>query len=576
MNTNKIGIRNLAEICEKKGVRYAVISPGSRNAPITVAFLQQHNIKCVSVVDERSAAFFALGIAQQTQSPVAIICTSGSAVLNYGPAIAEAFYQKIPLLVLTADRPNEWIDQGENQSIHQYRVYNNYIKKSFELPIEPTSEKDIWYSDRVVNEAINTSCFPEPGPVHINIPLREPLYDLNEETNPFPPKIIETLPYQPTISKESRDLLISKWNKSKRKMIVCGSETIKPELLELLRVIALDDSVIILAESNSNLQLKKEECISSIDRNIEVVNQFKLLELQPEIIVTFGGGLVSKKIKFLYRSSTDFEHWHISVSNEHWDTFQNLSYVINDIPFSFFKSIISEPCQISSSFKNDWIALNQKLEVFHQAYLDQLDYCDFKVFELLMKSFPKESNIHYGNSTPIRYANLFETNEALRLRVNANRGVSGIDGVTSTAVGASFVNKENLTICVTGDLAFFYDSNALWNQYLSTNLKIIVINNGGGNIFRIIPGPSNMPQFEEFIETRQEASISFLTQSFGLKHYFCDSLDGLKNILPIFYEAHETACVLEIKTDPNYSAEALKNYFTYIRKQYEQESLADD
>ena len=171
MNTNKIGIRNLAEICEKKGVRYAVISPGSRNAPITVAFLQQHNIKCVSVVDERSAAFFALGIAQQTQSPVAIICTSGSAVLNYGPAIAEAFYQKIPLLVLTADRPNEWIDQGENQSIHQYRVYNNYIKKSFELPIEPTSEKDIWYSDRVVNEAINTSCFPEPGPVHINIPL---------------------------------------------------------------------------------------------------------------------------------------------------------------------------------------------------------------------------------------------------------------------------------------------------------------------------------------------------------------------------------------------------------------------
>ena len=127
-----------------------------------------------------------------------------------------------------------------------------------------------------------------------------------------------------------------------------------------------------------------------------------------------------------------------------------------------------------------------------------------------------------------------------------------------------------------GDLAFFYDSNALWNQYLSTNLKIIVINNGGGNIFRIIPGPSNMPQFEEFIETRQEASISFLTQSFGLKHYFCDSLDGLKNILPIFYEAHETACVLEIKTDPNYSAEALKNYFTYIRKQYEQESLADD
>lgn len=576
MNTNKIGIRNLAEICERKGVRHAIISPGSRNAPLTLAFIQQANIECISIVDERSAAFFALGIAQQTRTPVVLVCTSGSAVLNYGPAIAEAFYQKIPLIVLTADRPNEWIDQGENQSIHQYRVYHNYIKKSFELPVEPISEKDIWYSDRLINEAINIACYPEYGPVHINIPLREPLYDSTEEVNPYPPKIIDTIQYQPSLNKESKQMLLKKWQVAKRKMIICGAETVQEDLIELIKAFSQDPSVIILSEANSNILLDRNDHISCIDRAIEVISKHSLIEFQPEVILTFGGGLVSKKIKFLFRSVSNYEHWHLTLANEHWDTFQNLSYVINEPVGSFLAMLLSEKIESSSTFKQDWITLNNQLEAYHQVYLKNLRFCDFKVFEYLTKTFPLHSNVQYGNSTPIRYANLFETIESLQLSINANRGVSGIDGVTSTAAGAAYVRKDKPTICVTGDLAFFYDSNALWNHYLESNFKIIVINNGGGNIFRIIPGPSSMQHFEEFIETKHNASIALLTQSFGIKHYFCDSLETLEDILPEFYSNTKKASVLEIKTDASYSAEALKNYFTFITNQYEQEAVANN
>jgi 2-succinyl-5-enolpyruvyl-6-hydroxy-3-cyclohexene-1-carboxylate synthase len=575
MNTNKIGIRNLAEICEKQGIRYAVISPGSRNAPLTAAFLAQKTIECISIVDERSAAFFALGIAQQTNTPVALICTSGSAVLNYAPAIAEAFYQKIPLLVLTADRPNEWIDQGENQSIHQYRIYQNYIKKSFELPVEPATEKDIWYSDRVISEAINTAKFPEPGPVHINIPLREPLYDLNDAPNPFPPKIIETVGYQPSLDEDALARLINKWRSATKKMIICGSESRELQLTDVLQELSEDSSIIILSESNSNIKIKDQ--IACIDRPIEVITKKQLEAFQPDIILTFGGGIVSKKIKFLYRSKNNIEHWHLTFSNEHWDTFQNLTYVINDHPKRFLSSLVQRDERPQTDFKSKWLKLDEELSLYHQQYLSTLNFCDFTTFAHLIQTFPANANIHFGNSTPIRYANLFDTKSIQQeSQINANRGVSGIDGVTSTAAGAAYVNKDKLTICITGDLAFFYDSNALWNHYIKSNFKIIVINNGGGNIFRIIPGPDKMDQFEEFTETKHTASIELLTKTFGIAYYFCDSMDSLEKVIPAFYKFDQTAAVLEIKTDAMYSADALKNYFTYITNQYEQQRMAND
>lgn len=573
MNTAKRGIQHLAAICALKGITRAVISPGSRNAPIITAFLRQKEIHCHSIVDERSAAFYALGMAQQLRQPVALICTSGSAVLNFAPAIAEAYYQKIPLLVLTADRPNEWIDQGENQSIHQYRVYNNYIKKSFELPVDPESEKDLWYSDRLISEAINVSRWPDPGPVHINIPLREPLYSLTHDKEKTKAKVIETIAYEPCISDEAAKSLAAQWEKAGRKLIIAGAGNPEARLDAVLQEMAKDPNVIILSETGSNIGLDPKLHIACIDRSVDIVQRMKDDSFIPEILISFGGGIVSKKLKFLFRQKSNIEHWHISQANEHWDTFQNLSCVINENPARFLARL---PLSRESheSYRDRWLTLDDTLRGFSVDYLKSLSWCDFQVFEKLIASYPAKANIHYGNSTPVRYSNLFEADLNKALYINANRGVSGIDGVSSTAAGAAMVN-ERLTICISGDLAFLYDSNALWNNHLPANLRIIVINNGGGNIFRIIPGPDQIEGFEDFISTEHTRGIEPLVRSFGLDYYFCDSTEGLENSLQDFYTKPERAAVLEINTPGEYSASTLKNYFTFLSEKYEQKRMAN-
>jgi 2-succinyl-5-enolpyruvyl-6-hydroxy-3-cyclohexene-1-carboxylate synthase len=567
MNSAKKGIRHLAAICSMKGITYAVISPGSRNAPIIAAFLQEKNIECFSIADERSAAFFALGIAQQSRNTVAIICTSGSAVLNYAPAIAEAFYQKVPLLVITADRPNEWIDQGENQSIHQYRIYQNFIRKSVELPVDPETDKDIWYSDRLISEAINATRIPEAGPVHVNVPLREPLYDMIEETEPDVPKIIDAVPFEPVLAEADRAKLYQQWREASKKLIIVGSAYADAKMDKVLLQLAQDPSVIILSESTSNINIPSNMHIGCIDRNAEIITQTQDERYTPEILISFGGGNVSKKIKFLFRKESHINHWHISLSNEHWDTFQNLSCVINESPLHFLSGL-SASSGNNSNYRDLWLSLDQKLRVLSDKYIAGLGYSDFRVFHKIIPMFPADANIQYGNSTPVRYSNLFDPIDGRSGLINANRGVSGIDGVSSTAAGAAYVNAAT-TICISGDVAFLYDSNALWNHHLSKNLKFIVINNGGGNIFRIIPGPQNIDQYEKYIETKHSVDISSLVKAYGLHYLCCENEEGIESAMNSLLAIDDKAAVLEIKTPAEASAAGLKHYFKFLIQHYE-------
>ncbi len=570
MNTAKKGIRQIAKICALKGVKYAVISPGSRNAPLITAFTNEKSIQCVSIVDERCAGFFALGIAQQERTPVVLLCTSGSAVLNYAPAIAEAFYQKIPLIVITADRPHEWIDQGENQSIVQSNIYQNYIKKSVELPVETTMDKDQWYSDRLINEALNNAMYPEFGPVHINVPLREPLYDLIEEDeNEVLPKIIEYTSSLKSSKLSQLESLQHEWHTATKKLIVVGAHASSDELNSILAKITHDGSTIILSESISNLAIDNTKHISMMDACVEYITQNNKTALNPDILITIGGGIVSKKLKFYLRKQ-QITHWHISPSGDHWDTFQNLSKVIEQDAVQFLEALYETPVNKSSTYQKDWLAIQDNMNVLHHQYLSSLSFCDFKVFEYLIENLPKNSNIHFGNSTPIRYANLFSSNENKQQSINANRGVSGIDGVTSTASGAAFSHPDKITFCITGDIAFLYDSNALWNSQLPKNLKIIVINNGGGNIFRIIPGPTQIDKFEHFIETKHEVKFKQLSEAFDVAFLSCDTMDSLQEKFTELLQLNNRAAVLEVKTDASYSSDALKNYFQYLIKNYEQ------
>jgi len=554
-NTDKIHIQHLAEICVQKGMENIVLSPGSRCAPLVIAFNRHKDIKCYTIVDERSAAFFALGLAQQSEKPVGLICTSGSAVLNYAPAVAEAFYQKIPLVLLTADRPNEWIDQGENQSIQQFEVFKNYIKKSYQLPINITEKEDIWYSNRVVSEALNTTKFPDLGPVHINIPLREPLYNLIEETN-IKPKIVQTKKSIVTLSSSEINSLKQTWKKASKKLIIIGG--IKQKNIEIENALSLfsnNKDTVILTESISNIENK--DAFSQIDPLIEIIEKNNLENFNPEIILTFGNGIISKKLKFWLRNKNVSEHWHISKSNEHWDNFQALTKVLNT-DVSTILNELSVESNTNYNYFDLWNNLNNKVKDFSKEYVLKSKFADFKVFKNLKNSFPKNSNIHFGNSTPVRYANLLDLDK--KLTINANRGVSGIDGQISTALGASNINNK-LTICITGDLAMMYDSNAFWNNYLHPNFKVILINNNGGNIFRIIPGPSKLEELETFFETKNTYEAKHLAKLHKLKYFKVEKEKNLDKTLKNFYEENKKPALLEIKTDGKLSAKILQNYF---------------
>ncbi|HSY75337.1 MAG TPA: 2-succinyl-5-enolpyruvyl-6-hydroxy-3-cyclohexene-1-carboxylic-acid synthase, partial [Bacteroidia bacterium] len=484
----------IAEIVSTKGLRHAVISSGSRNAPIVIAFDAQKKIECLSVIDERSAGFFALGIAQQTGNPVALICTSGSAVLNYAPAIVEAFYQKIPLIILTADRPVEWIDQDDGQTIRQQNVFAPYIKASFTLPADANHPDELWYAERAVSEAFNIASEKDnQGPVHINIPLREPLY--GEALSRVKFKNIEVASVLRKLEEKTEKEVLNEWNKAKKKMIICGLHKPDKKLNELLSKLANDDSVIVMTESTSNLFDNK--FVSSIDGYFESLTDSEKKELQPEILITLGGPVTTKKFKAYLRKYKPQQHWHISISSSHVDTYQSLSRVFPVNEAEVFALLVKAKSKSKSGYAKRIKQIEDKAHKALDKYCKQIPFSDLKVFQSLLNNLPHSSDVQLGNSTPIRYANLFDVNKT-GAHFYSNRGVSGIDGSVSTAAGAAYVS-DNITTLITGDLAFFYDSNGLWNKHLPENLRIIVINNSGGGIFRIIDSKDS-PLLEKYFE----------------------------------------------------------------------------
>lgn len=556
---NKLGVRHLVEICHRKGVESIVISPGSRNAPLIIAFTKSPHIKCYSIVDERSAAFFALGLAQQTNKTVALACTSGSATLNYAPAIAEAFYQRIPLLVLTADRPVEWVDQADSQTIRQKNIFENYIIKSFELPQHLPTDDDVWFADRLICEAIDLCQQPVSGPVHINLPASEPLYEGFDEEIPEP-KIISTSAIQSLLKNDQLKKLADVWNSHSRKLIICGMLAPNESLNKLLADISNDPSVVVLTENTSNLYHSNFN--SCIDRTLSSITEDEIGEFKPELLLSIGNQIISKKIKSFFREHRPEEHWHIDPTDLFLDTFQSLTQNIPLSPVRFFESLKPHISFKESNFSTIWKQKNESLKQKHKAILENCKYADLKVIDELLKAIPSNANLQMGNSTPVRYAQLFDNR--IDITYNCNRGTSGIDGSLSTAVGASIGNKIPTTI-ILGDLSFFYDSNGLWNKYLNKGLKIIIINNQGGGIFRFLDGPSDTEAYEEFFETTHQINAEGIAKSFNVTYQKATNLKTLTERLTEFYHPQNNkTCILEIFTPREKNAEVLKDYFKQL------------
>jgi len=559
MASDKKNISLLTDIFVKKGLSDIVISPGSRNAPIILAFTNRPEIAALSVVDERSAAFFALGMAQQLGKAVAVACTSGSAALNYAPAIAEAYYQKIPLLVLTADRPPELIENGDGQTIRQKNVFANYIKASFELAADIETAEQFAAAEKLINQAIDATMFPEAGPVHINVPFREPLYnvvdehihgavqDFREKLKPIPENLLQKF--------------AKKFNSSSKVLLITGQGQRNEKLNGLLAKIAQLSQVAVLTETTSNLH--NEHFIDCIDNVVSTINESESNTFQPGLIISFGGQVVSKMIKSFLRKNKAAEHWHISPSGEKMDTYFCLAETIVQDPvqvFTFLGPLLENK---NSDFSAAWKNRKKLVTEKRAEYLQTIPYSDFQVFDFLLKNIPTGSNLHLGNSTPVRYSQLFGSSE--RFTYFSNRGVSGIDGQVSTTAGAAFISSKINTI-ITGDLGFFYDSNALMNHYLKPNLKIIVINNGGGGIFRFIDGPASTPQLEKFFEAKHNWKAEKIAECFGLNYFKSDNFEQLKQILPEFYkQKNKQSSLLELFTPAETNALVLKDYFKFLK-----------
>ncbi|MFN0729038.1 2-succinyl-5-enolpyruvyl-6-hydroxy-3-cyclohexene-1-carboxylic-acid synthase [Polaribacter gochangensis] len=537
--------------CHQFNIDTVVISPGSRNAPLTVGFSNHPTINALSIVDERCAAFFALGIAQQTQKPVAIVCTSGSALLNYYPAIAEAFYSNIPLVVISADRPKHLIDIGDGQTIRQENVFQNHILFSANL-IESEAKKE--FNINLISEALQIA-ITKKGPIHINVPFDEPLYETIDELEEFTFPIVTS-----SESKQSVDYveIAETWNASTKKMILVGAHFPDEELQGLIQQFKNDSSVIVLTETTSNIA--SETTINSIDKLIFPLSEEEFPELKPEVLLTFGGMVVSKKIKQFLRKHQPTHHWHID-EQKAMNTFHCLTEFIQEKPVTFLSALVIKSKIIESNYQQKWLREKEKRAEKHQLYLSEIPHADLKVFEQVLESIPANSQLQLGNSSVVRYAQLFDVKDSLK--VFCNRGTSGIDGSTSTAIGAAFANK-NQTVFITGDLSFFYDSNALWNNYIPKNFRIIIINNNGGGIFRFIPGPKSTNALEYF-ETPHQLTAAHLCKMYQLEYISVSETAKVVAALKSFYQDSNAPKVLEIFTDKEINETILKAYFNHLK-----------
>lgn len=546
-------INDIAVICAKKGIKEAILSPGSRCAPLSLAFIRHPEMHCRTISDERSAAFIALGMAQQLDRPVTLICTSGSAAFNYAPAIAEAFFQQIPLLVLTADRPSEWIDQWDGQTIRQTGIYGNHVKKSYTFPDSFEHEDKIWHAHRIVNEAINESQTHPKGPVHINIPIREPFYPSPDEVFTYSPDVhlIEKCIGQPYVTSEQQIKLVNHLKSYGRILIVPGQQTPKPEIRELLRQIAENKKAVVISELISNTG--SSDSIKHHDLILQAIQDKKALT--PDLIISFGKSILSKALKQFLRKS-QAAHWHIQDCGDTPDTYQRLSKVIVCQPAVFLKNVLVQETLIDEKFHKEWWDTENQIREIFPNVLENMDFGEFKAINMCLNKLPSPSKLHLANSMAVRYASLLGKESPL-CEVIANRGTSGIDGSNSTAVGCTFTTKEPVTL-ITGDMAFFYDRNAFWHRYNLPNLRIVVLNNQAGGIFRIIDGPNSLPELEEYFETRQCLNGKHLASEFGFEYLSVDSEEQLNTSLDHFYNKSVNPKILEIFTDSKSNAEIFK------------------
>lgn len=559
-------IHNIAEIFSRKNVRNSILCPGSRSAALTISMVRHPDIETFSISDERSAGFIGMGMAQMTGETVALVCTSGTAAYNFAPAIAEAFFQEIPLLVLTADRPAEWIHQYDGQTIFQRDIYGKHVKKCFELPSDYTNADAVWQIERVLNEAINlTQTYPK-GPVHINVPIREPFYPTVDEIVTFDEnvRIIANAEVEKKLSNQFWNNFKDIWQNSENKLIVVGHRQ-SSELNETLSKFVNELGVPVITDIISNVNTI-EPILADVFLSSK--NEPFKSRLKPDLLITCGKSMISKNLKIFIRNNRPTFHFHIQENPDLIDPFQTLTHKVEVSPEYFFKQLFEDldflnfkegDEESDTEYFDLWNEASLKAKQKLNQFLNNADYCEFKVIRDVIDKLPENVIFHIANSMAVRYSNLVGLEKGKNIEVFANRGTSGIDGSLSSAFGCA-LKTDKIVVCLIGDMSFFYDRNAFWNTYLPDNLRVIIINNHGGNIFRIIDGPSKQPEVGDYFETKQNSTAEYFCKENDVEYQKVNDEASLEHALNSLHQKSSRPVVIEVEVDGFQNTEVFAAY----------------
>lgn len=501
------------------------------------------------MTDERSAGFFAIGLALNGGAPAAVCCTSGTALLNLHPAVAEAFYQNVPLVVISADRPAAWIGQMDGQTLPQPGVFGTLVKKSVNLPEIYTDENE-WYCNRLINEALLATHHHGKGPVHINVPVTEPIFRFTTEALPE----VRVITRYQGLNVYDRDYndLIRRLNQYQKRMIIVGQMNLI-YLFEKKYSKLLYKHFAWLTEHIGNQTIPGIP-VKNFDVALYAMDEETQEKMVPELLITYGGHVVSKRLKKFLRNNPPKEHWHVSPDGEIVDLYGSLTTLIEMDPFEFLEKIAflleNKTPQYPLLWENYCKALPQP----------ELPYSEMSAIGALIKVLPEQCALHLANSSTIRYAQLFTI--PATVEVCCNRGTSGIEGSLSTAVGYAAAS-DKLNFIVIGDLSFFYDMNALWNGNFGANLRILLLNNGGGEIFHTLPGLEMSGTSHKFITAVHKVSARGWAEDRGFLYQKVEDEAQLGEAMQLFSqpEPMEQPMLVEVFTNKNKDARILKDYY---------------
>lgn len=556
--SNKENVNILTSLLMAHGVKHAVVCPGSRNAPIVHNLKECGDIVCYPVTDERSAGFYALGMSLATNKPVAVCVTSGTALLNVAPAVAEAFYQRIPLIVISADRPQAWIEQLDGQTLPQPEAFGRLVHKCVSLP-EPMNQEQRWHCNRLANEVLMACKRNGGGPVHINVPMAEPLYTFNQSSLNAE-RMIELI--EPICSQSvAYKKLSERFSQAKRPLIVFGQTKNHEVELGFSNRLAMEYIPVWM-------EMMSDECINPhIDELVFLAEKEiaarpeRKTDYLPDFILYAGGNLVSKRLKNFLRKAVQADVWEVTADGEVHDTFMRVTHVIKGTIQELCANLYVEKRAEHESYFKHWEQLSQRvwchLQSFEPCYSELLAVKLFN--DKLQRDESSHGVIHYANSMSVRMGMIYN-----QRYFYCNRGVNGIEGSLSTAAGHSLVTDERVYMVI-GDLSFFYDQNALWNSSLQGNLRILLLNNGCGGIFGKFEGLKDSPARTELVMAAHQTTAKGICEAYGINYYMADNAVALANQMEVFTgSSARRPVLLEVFTYPDEDMNVYQEYFNTL------------